>query len=236
MTIAANFASIQSRIEAASKTRTRSLDRVVQLIAVSKGQTVDAIAELYNQGQRDFGENYVQELTTKAQELSERGFFEIRWHFIGHLQSNKAKQLAPWVSSVHSLDSESTAKELGKRWLALKREEALPVFLEVNIDREKEKSGVSPDDAVKSAREIGAVPGLELRGLMCVPKAHGPGYSNGHSESAFSRLRDLEQKCRPFTQGDLSMGMSGDFENAIAEGATHVRVGTSLFGPRPAKP
>jgi pyridoxal phosphate enzyme (YggS family) len=201
---------------------------VVELIAVSKGQTVDAIAALYELGQRDFGENYVQELVAKAQELSERGLFEIRWHFIGHLQSNKAKLLAPWVCAVHSLDSAGTARELAKRWTALGRGEKLPVFLEVNIDGEASKSGVLPEAAPALAGEIGAQGGLDLRGLMCVPAA-------GGSRAAFARLRELEAQCRPHTHGELSMGMSGDFEDAILEGASWVRVGTSIFGERPKK-
>lgn len=230
MSIAENYASIVKKIETACRTRTRSLDHVVQLIAVSKGQPISGIAELYAQGQRDFGENYVQELVAKGTEANELGLWEIRWHFIGHLQSNKAKQLAKWVTSVHSLDSESTARELGKRWLA-ENAEALPVFLEVNIDKEPAKSGTSPEEAPALAERIAAVPGLELRGLMCVPAQAGGTAPIG----AFAKLRELEVKCRPHTRGDLSMGMSGDFEAAIAEGATHIRVGTSLFGPRPAK-
>jgi pyridoxal phosphate enzyme (YggS family) len=236
MSIAGNFEKIRARIESASRARTHSVDRVVELIAVSKGQPAAAIAELYALGQRDFGENYVQELVAKATELSEKGLFEIRWHFIGHLQSNKCKQLAPWVSSVHSLDSESTARELAKRWQAAGHAEALPVFLEVNIDVEPAKSGVKPEEAPAVAQAIAGIPGLELRGLMCVPAASASASASASAGAgakvAFAKLRELEVRCRPFTRGDLSMGMSGDFEAAIDEGATHVRVGTSLFGAR----
>jgi hypothetical protein len=227
-TLKERYEDVQARIfKASAERKIARRDHIVDLLAVSKGQTADAIADLYALGQRDFGENYVQELVEKAETLSERGLFEIRWHFIGHLQSNKAKQLARWVSSVHSLDSESTARELAKRWKETPGagEGPLPVFLEVNIDSEAAKSGVKPAAAPALAQAIAGVEGLELRGLMCVPaEASGSG--------SFARLRELEEKCRPYTKGDLSMGMSGDFEAAIREGATHVRVGTSLFGPR----
>jgi PLP dependent protein len=218
--IRANYERTRAAIEAACVGSARP----ATLIAVSKTQPADAIAALHELGHRDFGENYVQELAAKAQELEARGCRGIRWHFIGHLQSNKAKQLVETVAAVHSLESESTARELAKRWRALGRMVALPVFLEVNIDREASKSGVMPEQAPEIARKIDALEGLELRGLMCVPA---PG-----SQGAFARLRELELRSRPSTRGDLSMGMSGDFAAAIREGATHVRVGTSLFGAR----
>jgi pyridoxal phosphate enzyme (YggS family) len=207
--------------------------REVTLIAVSKTQPVEAIAALYELGHREFGENYVQELVSKAEELERRGLTGIRWHFIGHLQSNKAKALVPWVAAVHTLDSEGTAKELAKRWLAAGPERGLlPVFLEVNIDGEDSKGGVLPDQAPGLAMALGQIGGLELRGLMCIPS---PKSNGGGPARAFARLRALEADCQPATRGDLSMGMSGDFETAISEGATHVRVGTSIFGERPAQ-
>ncbi|MEO5971011.1 MAG: YggS family pyridoxal phosphate-dependent enzyme [Bdellovibrionia bacterium] len=198
----------------------------VTLIAVSKRQSVDAIEELYRLGQRDFGENYVQELITKAEELNRRGCHEIRWHFIGHLQTNKVKSLIPWVSCVHTVDSTRIAQELAKKWVIAGREGRLPVFIEVNTDREETKSGVNPDEVLPLCEKIAQYPVLEVLGLMCIPPLE------GDPTSRFKDLAALERRLRPYSQGMLSMGMSGDFATAIAEGATHIRVGTALFGPR----
>lgn len=204
----------------------------IHLIAVSKRQPASAIRELYELGHRDFGENYVQELVEKADELRRQGCDGIRWHFIGHLQTNKARSLVPDVSFVHSLDSERVAAELARRWRS--RMEAgsgrLPVFLEVNISGEASKSGLAPGAVAPLAAWIGErAPELQLLGLMCIPEASDdPARLRGE----FSRLRELEATCRPGSQGMLSMGMSSDYELAIAEGATHVRIGTALFGPR----
>jgi hypothetical protein len=198
------------------------------LVAVSKTQGLPAIEELYALGQRDFGENYVQELVEKARALEQGGRCHgIRWHFIGHLQSNKAKLLVPWVHVVHAVDSEKLAKELGRRWKEEAREGRLPVFLEVNIDGEASKAGVLPDPgAVRSlAQAVAAVPELSCEGLMCIP-------APGRSGPAFARMRELEAACHAFTRGRLSMGMTQDYEEAIRAGATHIRVGTALFGPR----
>jgi pyridoxal phosphate enzyme (YggS family) len=210
-----SYRAIRARVDAAS----RAAGREVTLVAVSKKQPLEAIEALYRLGQRDFGENYAQELTEKASALSARGCSGLRWHMIGHVQSNKVKLLAPWVSCVQTVDSPKLARALAALWKG-------PVFLEVNIDGEASKAGVSPADAPELAREVATVAGLELRGLMCVPSAT-------DSRPAFARLRELGERCRAFTRGELSMGMSGDFELAIAEGATHVRVGTALFGSRP---
>ncbi len=201
----------------------------VALVAVSKGQTVDAIEGLYRRGHRDFGENYVQELLEKAEALRARGCADIRWHFIGHLQTNKVKQLLPVVHCIQSVDSLKLAAELSKRWVALGKPSPLPVFLQVNQDAEQSKSGVSEADARATADRISRLPGLRLLGLMSIPDPAAP----GGTAPAFDRLRELEKSCRPFTAGQLSMGMSADFEQAIRSGSTLVRVGTALFGPRP---
>ena len=203
----------------------------VTLIAVSKLQSVAAIRELYELGQRDFGENYVQELRDKAEKLEASGCHGIRWHFIGHLQTNKVRLLIPHVFAVHSLDSIKLARELERCWKSAGRENRLPVFIEVNIDQESSKSGVSPGETAALAQELSDFSALKLEGLMCVPKS---GSGEKPTAGAFSRLKDLELRCRPFSGAKLSMGMSSDFEVAITEGATHVRVGTALFGERTA--
>jgi pyridoxal phosphate enzyme (YggS family) len=222
--ISFNYQKLLEKIDSLAAQSRRSLP--ITLIAVSKKQPIDAIEELYRLGHRDFGENYVQELVTKAGELDRRGCHGIRWHFIGHLQTNKVKSLIPWVSFVHTVDSGRIAQELAKRWEMVGREEKLPVFIEVNSDREETKSGVSPDEAKVLSEKISQYPALELLGLMCIPPAA------SDPTVRFRDLAALERRLRPYSQGMLSMGMSDDYATAIVEGATHIRVGRVLFGPR----
>lgn len=198
------------------------------LIAVTKTHPAETIEALYRLGHRDFGENYVQELVQKAQELEAKGCTGIRWHFIGHLQTNKVKQLMPWISSVHALDSEKLAQELAKRWRAAGRSGRLPVFIEVNIDTEESKAGIPPQEVIPFAKKLAEIPELELQGLMCIPSPSSP----DQGRAAFHALRELEAQCRPWTAGQLSMGMSSDYLIAIEEGATQIRLGTALFGAR----
>jgi pyridoxal phosphate enzyme (YggS family) len=229
------YRAIQAQIKETSKSAGR-FDSPT-LIAVSKFQPVEAIRALYDLGHRDFGENYVQELLQKAETFKEQGITDIRWHFIGHLQSNKVKQLLPYVASIHSVDSLKLTQEISKRWIAIQTAEPgaspsaevqpLSVFLTVNIDQEESKSGVHSNDARSIAESISKLPGLRLEGLMCIPAP-----ATTSQSTAFARLRALEQACRPYTHGQLSMGMSDDFPEAIREGSTHLRVGTSLFGKR----
>jgi pyridoxal phosphate enzyme (YggS family) len=225
------MSSLQSRYQevlrlVAQSSAQRSNPHSIQLLAVSKRQPIEAIEELYQYGQRDFGENYVQELIEKSDSLRRKGYLDIRWHFIGHLQSNKVKSLIPHVASIHALESEKTANELAKRWRDSSRSGQLPIFIEVNIDEEATKSGLSISEVPGFAQLISKIPELSLQGLMCIPAI------NSDPKSSFRRLRELEEKCRPWTRGQLSMGMSQDYPIAIQEGATHVRVGTVLFGPR----
>lgn len=199
----------------------------ITLIAVSKKQPIEKIEALYRLGHRDFGENYVQELLEKAPALEARGCSGIRWHFIGHLQTNKVKALVPYVYSVHSVDSERVAQALAK--VAGGRSSPLSVFIEVNAAGESSKSGIAPDGVPALARRVAVLPGLSLQGLMCVPPSD---ESEERLRARFRELRELELKCRPASLGRLSMGMSADFEAAIREGATEIRVGTLLFGAR----
>ncbi|MFL5814418.1 MAG: YggS family pyridoxal phosphate-dependent enzyme [Bdellovibrionia bacterium] len=228
MTIAENYSQIKKRIASACQASGRNESQVT-LIAVSKKQSEDKIEELYRLGHRDFGENYVQELIAKAEELERRGCKDIRWHFIGHLQTNKAKLLVPYVASVHSVDSEKIAVALAKAWGAAGRAGKLPVFIEVNISHEESKTGADTAEAEMLACKVSELPELELQGLMCVPAAS----EDDHQlKERFSELNKLEAGLRDVSRRQLSMGMSSDFEIAISQGSTHVRVGTALFGTR----
>jgi len=210
--------------------REKKLTQRITLVAVSKTQSADSVEELYRAGHRHFGENYAQELIEKATDLEKRGCGGILWHFIGHLQSNKIKGLIGHVSYIHSIHSVKLASELSKHWQKLGRDRPLPVFLQVNIDQEVSKSGFSEEDLLKAKEELSALAGLDYLGLMCIPKATAE--EAGAAKSAFRRLKELESRLSPMTHGMLSMGMSDDFELAMEEGATHLRVGTALFGLR----
>ena len=137
----------------------------------------------------------------------------------------------PWVSAIHSVDSLKLAAEISRRWTALGRPVPLSIFIEVNLSNESAKAGIAPEEVRTLCEQISSeCPALQLEGLMCIPE------SAGDPRLAFKKLNELEATCRPFTHGGLSMGMSSDFEAAIEEGATHVRVGTRLFGPRSINP
>ena len=220
------YHSIAGKISQASQTR--AISQQITLIAVSKKQSIDSIEALYRLGHRDFGENYAQEMVVKAQELEKRGCAGIRWHFIGHLQTNKIKMILPHVFSIHTVASEKRAIQLSLAKVRLGGEEApgLPVFLEVNVDQEETKAGVSPSDVQDLAQSIAALPGLQLQGLMCIPDPE------QDPRPRFKMLADLGRQLGSLSRGQLSMGMSSDFEIAIQEGATHVRVGTAIFGVR----
>lgn len=200
----------------------------VKLIAVSKTHPFEKIHELYQAGQRDFGENYVQELIEKAELAQAASLSEIRWHFIGHLQTNKVKSLLPWVHTIHAVNSLRLAQEIEKR---AEKHQIIPVFLEVNIDHEETKSGILPENTANLAAELGELEHVILQGLMCIPNPESP----AGTLSAFQRTADLEKQLRPATLGFLSMGMTSDFSEAIRAGATHLRIGSAIFGERAAK-
>ena len=198
----------------------------VRLLAVSKRQPVASIREAVAAGQRDFGENYVQEGLDKIAAVADP---DLRWHFIGHLQSNKTRAVAEHFDWVHTIDSPRVARRLSAQRPASMA--PLNVCLQVNIDGEASKAGVAPDDVADLAAACADLPGIRLRGLMCLPAVRPPGDAQ---REPFAALRRLQAAlCNDGLALDtLSMGMSGDFEAAIAEGATIVRIGTAVFGPR----
>lgn len=228
-TIAQNLREINGRIEAACARVGRSAADV-RLIGVTKMVPVARIREGIEAGVRFLGENYVQEAQKKFEALSD---LTISWHFIGHLQSNKARVVVEAFEWVHSVDRESLARELDRQ--ARKRGKPVAVLLQVNTGEEESKSGLAPAELPAFFERVSAWDGLEVRGLMALP----PYYDDPeHVRPHFRRLRELLQQLRqaavtPEKLTELSMGMSHDFEVAIEEGATMVRIGTALFGTRP---
>lgn len=219
--VAGRLAAVRARIEAAALGQSRD-PRSVVLVAVSKGQPPEAIRAAYAAGQRVFGENYAQELVRKAAALADLG--DLRFHFIGHLQRNKARDVVPRAARIETVDREDLARELDQRADAAGR--TLDVLVEVNVGDEATKSGVSPDALPALIDAVRALPHLALRGLMTIP----PDVDEPNkARPFFAKLRELAAE---HALDELSMGMSHDFEIAVAEGATHVRVGTAIFGAR----
>ncbi len=200
----------------------------VHLIAMSKTKPVKLLMEAYDNGIRDFGENKVQELTVKYEEMPK----DIRWHMIGHLQTNKVKYIADKVYMIHSVDSVKLAQEISKQ--AQKVNRIIPILLEINIAAEETKFGLKPEDCIEFIESIHHLPGISIKGLMAVP----PNVEFPEKNRVyFNRLKqlsvDITQKNIDNVCMDiLSMGMSGDYEVAIEEGATYIRVGTGIFGER----
>jgi hypothetical protein len=218
------LAAVRERIEAAARRAGRD-PRSVRLVAASKTQPPPAIRAAHAAGARDFGENYVQEALAKRAELLDLN--DVRWHLIGHLQTNKAKIAAGAFDLIQSLDSIRLATALAKA----RPDPPLAVLVEVNLGGEASKSGVPPDEVealINAARAK-----VEMRGLMAIPP---PASNPEDSRISFVRLRRLRDRLAAatgFALSDLSMGMSEDFEIAIEEGATIVRVGRAIFGERP---
>jgi PLP dependent protein len=230
MSVAAALNDVRARIRAAAAASGRD-PASVKLIAVSKTHPAEAVREAYAEGQRDFGENYVQELLQKAEQL--RDLTELRWHLIGHLQRNKARLVVPLVSLVHTVDSAELANELAKRFAGVVTGLRLPVLVEVSIAGEAQKHGAAPETLTELLQSIEALPALELRGLMCVPPFTDDPAGATPFFAELSRLRELHGGAGRLPE--LSMGMTHDLEQAVAAGATLVRVGTAIFGARPQK-
>ena len=198
----------------------------VNLLAVSKKQPVEKILAAADAGQRDFGENFVQEGLEKIAKTRGRALI---WHFIGHLQSNKTREVAENFDWVHTIDKLKTAQRLSdQRPPALS---PLNLCLQVNVDGEASKSGVAPAALLELATAVDQLPNLSLRGLMCLPIAR---TDPAEQRKPFAELRKMAESLRAegIPVDTLSMGMSGDYQAAIMEGATIVRIGTALFGER----
>lgn len=225
--IAANIKDIQERIANACRTSGRPIDKV-RLIAVSKVKPAALVEEAYAAGQRLFGENYVQEFRDKQEQVTA----PVEWHFIGALQSNKVKYLKDSVHMIHSVDRLSLAREIDRQWGKIPA--VVDILLQVNIGDEESKAGCAPEQLEELARQVAQLPHVKIRGLMCLPP-----YCDDPEEVRpyFKQLRQLAEKIAGLdipgvAMEELSMGMSGDFEVAVEEGATLVRVGTAIFGER----
>jgi pyridoxal phosphate enzyme (YggS family) len=230
---AERLAAVQERIARACARAGRAPGEVT-LMAVSKRQPIERVALAVAAGVRCLGENYVQAIRERRPQLealiSAEQAAELRWHMIGGLQRNKAKLVVPLVDAVESVDRESLAVELDRR--AAEAGRVLAVCLQVNVSREAQKSGVAPEALPALLEATAGLANLRVEGLMTVPAA------DGDARAAFAQLRALRDTLRSAPGGtalrELSMGMSGDFEIAIEEGATRVRVGTAIFGAREA--
>ena len=221
-----NYHQILTRIQKASADS--PYHRQVTLVAVSKTHPVRAIMEVYEEGQRDFGENKAQELADKYEKMPK----DIRWHMIGHLQTNKVKYIIDKVCMIHSVDSLKLAQVIDKE--AEKHQLVMPVLIEVNIGKEESKSGISAEELVGLVQELAQLQHIKVRGLMCIPPYADTPENN---QKYFEALRNLsidikERNIDNISMDILSMGMSDDFETAVSEGADIVRVGTGIFGER----
>jgi pyridoxal phosphate enzyme (YggS family) len=223
--LAENLEKIQQRIRAACGRAGRDVNSVA-LLAVTKSHPPEAVAAAAQLGLNLFGENKIQEARAKIPLCPGR----LRWHFIGHLQSNKCRDAVELFEMIQSVDSLALAREIARRAEAAAK--TMPILLEVNVAGEASKSGYAPEKLLAELEAVNALPKLEIHGLMVVPPwSAEPEQSRPH----FQRLRELKARCERILGASLphlSMGMSGDFEVAIEEGATLVRIGTALFGPR----
>jgi hypothetical protein len=222
-----NLAQVEKRVCAACERAGRSREEVT-LIAVSKTKPISMIEELLPGGTRDFGENKVQELCEKYEALPK----DIRWHLIGHLQRNKVKYVVDKACLIHSVDSLRLAQAISEE--GVKKKLTVPVLIEVNVAGEESKFGVSPKDTEDLVRQIAGLPGISVRGLMTIaPFVENAEENRVHFTNLKKLSVDIKLKNIDNVSMDvLSMGMTGDYEVAIEEGATMVRVGTGIFGER----
>lgn len=227
MMLAEQLHEVERRIQEACVRSHRDPSEVT-LIAVSKTKPVEMLREVYDAGSRNFGENKVQELTAKYDQLPS----DIRWHMIGHLQRNKVKYIVDKAAMIHSVDSVRLAQTIEQE--AAKKQVVVPVLAEVNVAEEESKFGLKVDDVLPFVKEVAVYPHLRLMGLMTIaPYVEDP----EENRSVFRRLKELSvdiaaKNIDNVTMSVLSMGMTGDYEVAIEEGATMVRVGTGIFGAR----
>ncbi len=229
--IAQRWIQIQSRVAEACE-RVNRMPQEVVILAATKNRPVVEVTAAVEAGVTHIGENYVQELLAKKERLDRAGHSEILWHAIGHLQRNKVKYVVPFCYLIQSVDSLRVAQEISKR--AAKAGRTQPVLIEVNVSGEDSKFGVAPGQLAELSMQLVELDNVELQGLMTMPPySDNPEDSRRHFQKLRALREDLVQRGLPNeAMRHLSMGMSGDYEVAVEEGATIVRVGTALFGPR----
>lgn len=230
--LAERLAAVRERLEQAARTTGRKPEDI-RLIAVSKLHPAQNIRDVFALGQKCFGENYVQEALSKQDELSDLTDQGIEWHFIGRLQTNKAKDVTGRFALIHTVDSAKLAETLARR--LPDHIKVQPVLLQVNIGNEPQKAGIAEEALPALAEAVLEIPRIQVQGLMCLP----PFFDDGEAARPyFAQLRQLAEGLRErvgLPLPELSMGMSGDCIQAVEEGATIVRIGTDIFGPRPIK-
>jgi pyridoxal phosphate enzyme (YggS family) len=216
--LAERLAAVQAAVEETARMAGRSPDEVTTIV-VTKFHPASLIRELFDLGVREFGENKHQEASAKAVDLAD---LDLRWNFVGQLQSNKARAVRGYAHAIHSVDRPSVVR-------ALEADESIDVFLQVNLTEDPARGGVQPADLPELARRALEARGLRLRGLMAVAPL------GAEPRAAFARVRELSEQLHDIAPEAtaLSMGMSGDFREAILEGATHLRVGAAITGNRP---
>jgi len=227
MALSSNLAHIHMQIDAAARMAGREPSSV-RLVAVSKTKPASLVDEAAAAGQNAFGENYVQEFTEKAAAVKS----QVEWHFIGHLQSNKVKYIAGLVKMIHSVDRLSLAREIDRQWERINK--VCDILIQVNVSGEASKSGTTSEEALNLIRQVALLKNVRICGLMTMH----PFFDDPQAARPFFRELRLLAEQLDFlaipnvSMRELSMGMSGDFEVAIAEGATLVRIGSALFGAR----
>lgn len=222
-----NIKNVEAKMHAACARSGRKPEDV-RLIAVSKTKPIEMLQEAYDYGCRDFGENKVQELVDKYEKMPK----DIRWHMIGHLQRNKVKYIVDKVYLIHSVDSLRLAEEISKE--AVKKNVTVSILVEVNVAGEESKFGTTSEDAIALVEEIAKLPNIIIKGLMTIAP-----YVDVPEENRlyFAKLKQIyvdiiHKNIDNVSMRELSMGMTGDYEVAITEGATYIRVGTGIFGER----
>jgi len=226
MSLAERYRSVANRVAVAAQSANRDPSDI-ELIVVTKNHPAQLVIDLYALGHRAFGENRDQESKPKAAELANSGLLGATWHFVGQLQSNKVKSVLEYASCIHSIDRPSLVKEFGKQ--LEKTGKSVSGFIELNLTEDPNRGGVAEPDLLPLAESLLELPGLELLGVMAVASL------GGKPEQDFELALKLSQRLQTIAPeaNKISMGMSDDFEIAISMGATHIRVGSAITGPRP---
>lgn len=229
LNIGRNYTAIAERAKIAAEKAGRDFNDI-KIVAVSKTHPLDLILEAWNDGIKIFGENYAQEMKEKCEEFEKKNIGAPEWHFIGHLQTNKVKYIAPYASLVHSIDSLKLAEELNRQAERCNRK--INFLLQINTSGEFSKSGCDPDSALELTKELTALPNVMLHGFMTIGTFTDDEKLQRKEFSMLREIREHVNRSTGLNLRELSMGMTGDFHIAIDEGSTIVRVGTAIFGER----